>query len=437
MTILQSFLGAKTAPIPLTPYSIATINTGSAVIGSGSTGSGTAASNGAVGTMYIASSMYISTTAGTSAGHYTWLSPSNSGAGASLYSPKNAVGSTPYPGTSLAYGKQSANSNDRPRFQYSGQATYYNIFFNISGNLPDTVGTGTFVNTTITTPYSMTLTETAGGSLIIVSVSANSTTGITVSGGEGTGSASTSGTVGTLTNLGATWQFLGQRTTGSSIMGIFCYYRTAGTVTPQPIIVTSAGNTSTDVAIGVAYITTPSYDTNPVPPVLNDADTGWVPLSWGYSIGAAPSNYTNTTIGLASADDVFSDLVTVSGSESQNYFYNSGIKSTLTTAGATVLRGVEIRMTGKRTGDDPTIDTLALAIDNGGSASQYGGLTPSTSSINTAIIYGSPTDNWGASMASMLASTSVGIYQYNWGGFSIGTTWSWDYLEMRVYYSYP
>lgn len=486
MSIQQMFIGGK-APIPLTPYTLNSLTTvtNATSVGSGSTGNGginnpTGSSSGQVG---FTAAGYTSTTSGTSAGFYNVLAPSNTALGASLLTSKLSTGSSPWPGVSTGWGTYGTWN----RYQYSGQVAYGVNSLIIAGVNATTTKTGEGFFGVVDTSLPITITPTnyAGGTLFFVTISVTSGYDITITGGEGTGSASsldapsTNGTV-----MTDAWKLVwGVQNTTNLRTLTFAYYR-SGSVSEEiakPISITASLAGSSvgiiNMGIGVSSFSTAAYDTGPVGPVptptpspsmvtptptptisttptitptisltpsqtpppasptptpsvtpsaAGEGDTGWMPCTTLVS-----GTLTNAAAGLASNDGVYAYYNAASFASTQAFVNCDGLSALLNARGATNLIGVEIRITGYRNGNGTPVQN-SIGPSNG-SLNTAGTMNALTSSPST-IIVGSPTDTLGSDIDT-LKSTNSGVNMYMWAPFGQAYNWYFDYIEMRVYYA--
>lgn len=475
---LKMFIGGKKA-IPLTPYSITQISAnGGTNGGSGGSGSGNATSPaGSAGNIRFGTS-YYNTTNNTS--FYNLTKNTSSPTGANLYSGITG-GSSPFQGGSAAWQPCCTYNLN---YGYATPVSYQQVVMNLTGNLASTTFAGEVFTTFFTGSMNIIPTNYAGGTLFIVTVAAEAAGTITISGGEGTGSASSLDATGfPMTGLTSQWKLIQTDFNGSDGGAVFCYYRSgsvdAGSATPISIT-TQFGGSSTSIFVGVASMTTAEYDTGPIGPIVSPTPsptsvtptptptisvtpstspppnsptptpsvtptisvtpsitpsapgagvTGWIPATVLYAGG---SGYDGNPNGLLALDSDYATITLPAFANTQIAYKANGLAAAL--SGATVINGLEIRATGYRTSGTPTVQQIGPSdgLPGSGSVGLNFTTTPNT------YVYGGPTNLMGfdaATLLTMLTSANSGINVYVWAPFGSAMTFYIDYLEIRVYYS--
>ena len=265
---LKMFIGGKKA-IPLKPYTItASTNLSGSTGGSGSTGNGDASPSpsGSAGNIRFGTSWWTTTN---SASYYKLLKNSSSATGGDLYW-QNTGGSSPYVGGSAAW---LPCCTYNLRYDYLSPIDWQRAVYNISGNLASSTWTGEVFTTFSMGSATVTPTNHAGGTLFIVTVAAEAAGTITISGGEGTGSAtSLDAPVSLPRAMDSQWVLLNAGSTGSDGGAVFAYYR-SGSVNSGNVsgitISTQFGGSTTSIFVGVSSMSTPEYDTGPIGPVVS------------------------------------------------------------------------------------------------------------------------------------------------------------------------
>ncbi len=474
----KMFIGGKKT-IPLTPYTItASTNLSGNTGGSGSTGNGDASPSpsGSSGNMRFGTSWWTTTN---SASYYKMLKNSSSPNGSDLYW-QNTGGSSPYVGGSAAW-LQCCTYN--LRYDYLAPINWQRAIYNINGNLASTTWTGE-VFTSFASGGSVTVAPTnyAGGTLFIVTVAAEAAGTITISGGEGTGSATSLDAPTSLPRvMNDQWVLLNAGSTGSDGGAVFAYYRSgsvdSGSVTGINVS-TQFGGATTSIFVGVSSMTTAEYDTGPIGPVVSPTpsptsvtptptptisvtpsttpppnsptptpsvtptisvtpsitpstpgagDTGWMKVST-----LSSGTLTNADTGLASSDGVYAYYNAPAFGSNQVQLRCDGLSAAL--ASATTLIGVEIRVTGYRSSGSPVQSNIGPSdgtqLNTNGSLA---GMSTSSGSPNV-ITQGGPTNTLGATIAD-LQNANSGLVLYLWAPFGSAFDWYFDYIEIRVYYS--
>lgn len=500
MSIQQMFIGGK-APIPLTPYTLNSLTTvtNATSIGSGSTGNGginnpTGSSSGQVG---FTAAGYTSTTSGTSAGFYNVLAPSNTALGGSLLTSKLSTGSSPWPGVSTGWGTYGSWN----RYQYSGQVAYGVNSLIIAGVNATTTKTGEGFFGVVDTSLPITITPTnyAGGTLFFVTISVTSGYDITITGGEGTGSASsldapsTNGTV-----MTDAWKLVwGVQNTTNLRTLTFAYYR-SGSVREEiaePISITASLAGSPvgiiNMGIGVSSFSTAAYDTGPIgppasptptptitPSAVTPTPTPTISLTPSVTSSVTPTPSVTPTISTtptmtpppASATPTPSVTPSAAGEGVTNWFNPTSVTSTkrFTNANnmlacdgtnavgsgtdeqsvsadvnfnlsselstATTITGVEIRITGYRTGPSGVTNDIWFEPFSGTQRYNIGSLWSTTP--GTTFYIGGQGFLFNSSVALPVSQFSNCRIVLDFeAAVDVTTTWTIDCIQMRVYYT--